>query len=169
MQAGLMKGTMLSNMTSAYGVEGLTSLYWNFLPFLLKGIPYDVAELFSYSQLTEHQLQIPAFKHCPEAFRDGAIGTPACPCTIHSMNNLHILNACSIPHVLDQQSVKCICITVSVLKYFPSFPTLKPQCSKTIADLSKLAKDRVTIAAPVSYVYAHSKRSRSYHSFACYK
>lgn len=73
-QAGLLKGTMVSNMTSAYRGEGIISLYWNFLPFLLKGIPYDVAELFSYSQLTEHQLSLPALKHCPEAFRDCAIG-----------------------------------------------------------------------------------------------
>ena len=62
------------NMTSAYGLEGLTSLYWNFFPFLLKGIPYDVAELFSYSQLTEKQMTLPALKHCPEAFRDCTIG-----------------------------------------------------------------------------------------------
>ena len=75
-QAGVIKGSMLRNMTSAYGLEGLTSLYWNFFPFLLKGIPYDVAELFSYSQLTEKQMTLPALKHCPEAFRDCAIGKP---------------------------------------------------------------------------------------------
>ena len=86
LQAGLLKGTMLSNMTSAFGMEGMSSLYWNFLPFLLKGIPYDVAELFSYSQLTEHQMQIPALKHCPAAFRDCAIG-PLFPCPPYLMTS----------------------------------------------------------------------------------
>lgn len=65
---------MLNNMASAVGGEGLTSLYWGYAPFLLKGLPYDVAELFSYSQLTQNQNRVPVLSALPAACRDCIIG-----------------------------------------------------------------------------------------------
>ncbi len=65
---------MLNNMASAVGGEGLTSLYWGYAPFLLKGLPYDVAELFSYSQLTHNQERVPILSALPSACRDCIIG-----------------------------------------------------------------------------------------------
>lgn len=82
LQAGLSQGKMLSNMASALGGEGLASLYWGYAPFLLKGIPYDVAELFSYSQLTKGQERIPLLSSLPVAFRDCFIGEAPRPQTM---------------------------------------------------------------------------------------
>lgn len=73
-QAGLSQGKMLSNMATAVGGEGLTSLYWGYAPFLLKGLPYDVAELISYSQLTQYQERVPMLSALPVACRDCIIG-----------------------------------------------------------------------------------------------
>ena len=67
---------MLSNMATAFGVGGLGSLYWGYAPFLLKAIPYDVAELFSHSQLTKHQHCIPLISSLPTTFRDCFTGQP---------------------------------------------------------------------------------------------
>ncbi|KAK9809175.1 hypothetical protein WJX72_010841 [[Myrmecia] bisecta] len=55
LQAGFVGGNMLGNMRSALSAGGVSSLYWNYSPFLLKAIPYDVAELFTYSQISEMQ------------------------------------------------------------------------------------------------------------------
>lgn len=68
-------------MATAFGGEGLASLYWGYAPFLLKGIPYDVAELFSYSQLTQHQERVPILSALPLACRDCIIGGPLSICT----------------------------------------------------------------------------------------
>ena len=76
-QAGLSHGKMLSNMAVSFSGEGISSLYWGYAPFLLKGIPYDVAELFSYSQLSIKQEQIPILSSLPLACRDCVIGAPS--------------------------------------------------------------------------------------------
>lgn len=51
-QAGLIQGRMLHNMTSTLRMSGLGALYTGYLAFLMKSLPYDVAELFTYSQLS---------------------------------------------------------------------------------------------------------------------
>jgi hypothetical protein len=50
-QAGLMQGRMMANMAAAARGGGLGCLYHGYLAFLAKSLPYDVAELFTYSQL----------------------------------------------------------------------------------------------------------------------
>lgn len=52
-QAGALKRPILSDMLSALSHGGLGALYWSYGAFLLKSIPYDVAELFTFSQLSE--------------------------------------------------------------------------------------------------------------------
>ncbi|KAG7670645.1 hypothetical protein KSW81_003202 [Nannochloris sp. 'desiccata'] len=46
-------GSMLGSMASLVVTQGFAPLYCSFLPFLLKSIPHDVAELFTYSQINE--------------------------------------------------------------------------------------------------------------------
>jgi hypothetical protein len=43
---------MLHNMSAVLRSNGLGAFYTGYFAFLLKGLPYDVAELFSYSQLS---------------------------------------------------------------------------------------------------------------------
>ena len=47
-----MQGRMMANMAAAAQVGGLGCLYHGYLAFLAKSLPYDVAELFTYSQLS---------------------------------------------------------------------------------------------------------------------
>jgi len=46
-------GSMLGSMASLVVTQGFAPLYCSILPFLLKSIPHDVAELFTYSQINE--------------------------------------------------------------------------------------------------------------------
>jgi solute carrier family 25 S-adenosylmethionine transporter 26 len=46
-------GSMLGSMATLVVTQGFAPLYCSFLPFLLKSIPHDVAELFTYSQINE--------------------------------------------------------------------------------------------------------------------
>ena len=52
-QAGTGDGPMLMSMARLVATQGLAPLYCSFVPFLLKSIPHDVAELFTYSQLND--------------------------------------------------------------------------------------------------------------------
>lgn len=52
-QAGATQGPMLTSMIKTVSAQGLPALYWSFVPFLLKSIPHDVAELFTFSQLND--------------------------------------------------------------------------------------------------------------------
>ena len=47
-----MQGRMMANMAAAAQLGGLGCLYHGYLAFLAKSLPYDVAELFTYSQLS---------------------------------------------------------------------------------------------------------------------
>ena len=91
---------MLDNMATAVGGEGLTSLYWNFAPFLIKGLPYDVAELFSYSQLTQHQESVPVLSALPLACRDCIIGQPPAPLRCQTFVSPVLHSATSMAHRL---------------------------------------------------------------------
>lgn len=52
-QAGAGDGPMLASMARLVATQGLAPLYCSFVPFLLKAIPHDVAELFTFSQLSD--------------------------------------------------------------------------------------------------------------------
>lgn len=54
-QAGLIQGRMLHNMSTALRVNGMGALYSGYLAFLMKSLPYDVAELVTYSELSRLQ------------------------------------------------------------------------------------------------------------------
>jgi hypothetical protein len=53
MQAGQVTGSMFGAMASAWKVSGPAALYWGFLPFLAKSLPYDMGELNSYSSMQD--------------------------------------------------------------------------------------------------------------------
>ncbi|KAK9915977.1 hypothetical protein WJX75_006833 [Coccomyxa subellipsoidea] len=54
-QAGLIQGRMLNNMSAALRTNGIGALYSGYLAFILKSLPYDVAELVTYSELSRVQ------------------------------------------------------------------------------------------------------------------
>lgn len=51
MQAGQIQGQIFRTMGSALRNGGLGALYSGHTAFLMQGLPYDVAELVTYSQL----------------------------------------------------------------------------------------------------------------------
>lgn len=56
-QAGTQRGPIFKNMTSAVSRQGSSVLYAALLPFLLKSIPHDIAELLTFSQLQDVRSQ----------------------------------------------------------------------------------------------------------------
>lgn len=54
-QAGVIHGNMLGNMWSALMKSGPAGLYFSFVPFCLKSLPFDIGELLTYSQLRDAQ------------------------------------------------------------------------------------------------------------------
>ena len=68
---------MLGNMAAALSGGGLRSLYGGYTAFMLKGIPYDVAELFTYSQLAAMQKRMPAARCLPHYWSSIVIGQAA--------------------------------------------------------------------------------------------
>ena len=48
----MLRGRLLAGMAAAVGGGGLGQLYAGYVPFLVRTLPYDVAELATYSQLT---------------------------------------------------------------------------------------------------------------------
>ncbi|KAI3431773.1 hypothetical protein D9Q98_010529 [Chlorella vulgaris] len=52
-QAGALQGPMLGSMMREFSSHGLASLYTTYGAFMLKSIPYDVAELATYSQMCD--------------------------------------------------------------------------------------------------------------------
>ena len=53
LQAGQITGSMLGAMAQAFKSGGPRALYWGFLPFLYKSLPYDMGELVSYSSMQD--------------------------------------------------------------------------------------------------------------------
>ena len=51
-QAGLISGSLSKEMLNSVKRFGVLSLYASFLPFLVEALPYDIAELSTYSNLT---------------------------------------------------------------------------------------------------------------------
>jgi hypothetical protein len=51
MQAGQIQGRVFYSMKSALRSGGFGALYSGHMAFLMQGLPYDVAELVTYSQL----------------------------------------------------------------------------------------------------------------------
>ena len=66
-QAGLIQGRMLNNMSAALRMNGVGALYSGYLAFILKSLPYDVAELVTYSELSRVQGPL---KNIPVGCRD---------------------------------------------------------------------------------------------------
>jgi solute carrier family 25 (mitochondrial S-adenosylmethionine transporter), member 26 len=56
-QAGSSQGSVLGNMFRAVNASGPAVLYSSFVPFLLKSIPNDVAELLTFSQLQDMRVE----------------------------------------------------------------------------------------------------------------
>ena len=77
---------MLHNMADAARLGGLGCLYHGYLAFLAKSLPYDVAELFTYSQLSA--LEGGGALHAmPAGCRDMLIGAATfchCHTALHS-------------------------------------------------------------------------------------
>lgn len=70
----MLRGRLLAGMAAAVGGGGLGQLYAGYVPFLVRTLPYDVAELATYSQLTALQ---PRARAGPAA--DMTIGAPKQP------------------------------------------------------------------------------------------
>ncbi len=64
---------MLTNMSAALRTNGIGALYSGYLAFILKSLPYDVAELVTYSELS--RLQGP-LQRIPQGCRDVLSGQP---------------------------------------------------------------------------------------------
>jgi hypothetical protein len=64
-------GSMLGSMASLVLTQGFAPLYCSFLPFLLKSIPHDVAELFTYSQINELATTSTSSNHSPTKTEEG--------------------------------------------------------------------------------------------------
>jgi len=71
MQAGQMQGRIFHSMGSALRNGGIGALYSGHTAFLMQGLPYDVAELVTYSQLRAIKGPL---KDMPAEFRDMLIG-----------------------------------------------------------------------------------------------
>ena len=100
MQAGLLQGRMLGNTAAAARGGGMGCLYHGYLAFLAKSLPYDVAELFTYSQLSGAGGPLLAL---PDGCRDMLLGEGQCArygdhisiCTSSLLlmpNNLHLIS-----------------------------------------------------------------------------
>lgn len=50
-QAGTVGGNFVQEMATSVRKNGIGSLYWGFVPFLIESFPYDCTELGTYSQL----------------------------------------------------------------------------------------------------------------------
>lgn len=71
LQAGQIDGLVLHSMGSALRNGGLGALYSGHLAFIMHGLPYDVAELVTYSQLRAVKGPL---RHMPTEVRDMLIG-----------------------------------------------------------------------------------------------
>ena len=67
-------GSMLGSMASLVVTQGFAPLYCSFLPFLLKSIPHDVAELFTYSQINE----LVSSSSSSRTFKNNSINSSRC-------------------------------------------------------------------------------------------
>lgn len=70
----MLRGRLLAGMAAAVGGGGLGQLYAGYVPFLVRTLPYDVAELATYSQLTARQPRA-----CAGPVADMTIGAPEQP------------------------------------------------------------------------------------------
>ena len=52
-QAGVLPGRLLANMARSFNLSRLRNLYFCYIPFLIKSLPFDVAELMTYGFLTD--------------------------------------------------------------------------------------------------------------------
>ncbi len=77
-QAGLLQGRMLHNMADAARMGGFGCLYHGYLAFLAKSLPYDVAELFTYSQLSAWEGRCNPLHALPNGCRDMLAGARTC-------------------------------------------------------------------------------------------
>lgn len=60
LQAGVLEGSMLRNMACSLTSGGPAAMYCCFVPFCLKSIPFDGAELLTYSQLRDMRADMEA-------------------------------------------------------------------------------------------------------------
>ena len=78
MQAGQIQGHIFKSMGSALRNGGLGALYSGHTAFIMQGLPYDVSELVTYSQLRAVKGPL---NHMPAEVRDMLIGKqPSAPC-----------------------------------------------------------------------------------------
>ena len=71
MQAGQIQGRILHSMGAAVRSNGLGALYSGHMAFLMQGLPYDVTELVTYSQLRAAKGPL---RQMPTEMRDMLIG-----------------------------------------------------------------------------------------------
>ncbi len=69
----MLRGRLLAGMAAAVGGGGVGQLYAGYLPFLVRSVPYDVAELVTHSQLSALQRRAWAL---PGPVADMAVGAP---------------------------------------------------------------------------------------------
>ena len=72
-QAGQIQGRILHSMGAAVRSNGLGALYSGHMAFLMQGLPYDVTELVTYSQLRAAKGPL---RQMPTEMRDMLIGEP---------------------------------------------------------------------------------------------
>lgn len=84
-KAGLIEGNMLRNMANTLKINGLRSWYWGFLPFCFKSLPFDVAELLTWSQLRDWYDGIKDWKAQQSMT---STGHPLTPTELWLVNNL---------------------------------------------------------------------------------
>ena len=72
-QAGQIQGRILHSMGAAVRSNGLGALYSGHTAFLMQGLPYDVTELVTYSQLRAAKGPL---RQMPTEMRDMLIGEP---------------------------------------------------------------------------------------------
>jgi hypothetical protein len=75
-QAGALQGSLLETMKTACRGGGLSSLYWGYTGFIIKAIPYDVSELFTYSMLNDARSSHPLLQTLSPELTHMSIGTP---------------------------------------------------------------------------------------------
>ena len=71
MQAGQIQGKIFRSMGAALRNGGLGALYSGHTAFIMQGLPYDVSELVTYSQLRAVKGPL---NHMPTEVRDMMIG-----------------------------------------------------------------------------------------------
>jgi hypothetical protein len=76
MQAGALQGSLWETMKTACRGGGLSSLYWGYTGFIIKAIPYDVSELFTYSMLNDARSSHPLLQTFSPELTHMSIGTP---------------------------------------------------------------------------------------------